>query len=148
MKTMWAPWRMEYVLADKEDCCIFCEALEVQNNLTLFAGEASMVMMNKFPYINGHLLVAPVRHVAALDQLTKKEMGEHVRHLPQVAIHLSDQPTRLCLLDKDDLAFCLVQRAPSTSCNVTEVSDQKWPATASFKICNNHQMHWQINALG
>ena len=35
-----------------------------------------MVMMNKFPYINGHLLVAPVRHISGLDQLSKSEMGE------------------------------------------------------------------------
>ena len=76
MKTMWAPWRIEYILANKEDGCIFCDAIDGHSNLTLFSGEATMVMMNKFPYINGHLLAAPLRHVSALDQLTKKEMGE------------------------------------------------------------------------
>ena len=76
MKTMWAPWRIEYILADKEDGCIFCDAIDQQNNLTLFSGEVTMVMMNKFPYINGHLLAAPVRHVSTLDQLSKTEMGE------------------------------------------------------------------------
>ena len=39
-------------------------------------GDDTMVMMNKFPYINGHLLVAPVRHISGLDQLSKSEMGE------------------------------------------------------------------------
>jgi len=76
MKTMWAPWRIEYILADKDNHCIFCDAIDAQNDLTLFLGEVTMVMMNKFPYINGHLLAAPVRHVSTLDQLTKVEMGE------------------------------------------------------------------------
>jgi len=76
MKTMWAPWRIEYILANKDNGCIFCDAITTQKDLTLFLGEITMVMMNKFPYINGHLLTAPVRHVSTLAQLTKKEMGE------------------------------------------------------------------------
>ena len=73
---MWAPWRIEYILSEKEGRCIFCAALQDQDELTLFKGKGTMVTMNKFPYINGHLLVAPVRHVSALDQLSKTEMGE------------------------------------------------------------------------
>ena len=76
METMWAPWRMEYILGDKEKGCIFCKALSEQDNLTLYKGEETMVIMNKFPYINGHLLVAPVQHLSALDQLSKGEMGD------------------------------------------------------------------------
>lgn len=76
METMWAPWRMEYILAEKEDRCIFCDALSQSDDLTLFKGSDTMVMMNKFPYINGHLLVAPVRHLSGLDQLSKDEKGE------------------------------------------------------------------------
>ncbi|MEA3279100.1 MAG: HIT domain-containing protein, partial [Thermodesulfobacteriota bacterium] len=76
MKTMWAPWRMEYILGDKEEGCIFCDALSGQGDLTLYQGAVTMVMMNKFPYINGHLLVAPTRHLSALDQLNKDEMGD------------------------------------------------------------------------
>jgi len=76
MKTMWAPWRIEYILKNKEDRCIFCAALADQDDLTLFKGQVTMVTMNKFPYINGHLLVAPTRHIATLDQLDKSEMGD------------------------------------------------------------------------
>jgi len=76
MKTMWAPWRMEYILSEKQDACVFCEALSENDDLTLYAGNATMVMMNKYPYINGHLLVAPVKHLSGLDQLEKHEMGE------------------------------------------------------------------------
>lgn len=76
MKTIWAPWRIEYILSDKKDMCIFCDALSKNDDLTLYKGKITTVMMNKFPYINGHLLVAPVRHVSALDELQKEEMGE------------------------------------------------------------------------
>jgi ATP adenylyltransferase len=50
--------------------------LKDKDGLTLFKGEVTLVTMNKFPYINGHLLVAPSRHIAALDQLDKSEMGD------------------------------------------------------------------------
>jgi ATP adenylyltransferase len=76
MKTMWAPWRIEYILSDKQNGCVFCEALSVHADLTLYKGNATMVMMNKFPYINGHLLAAPVRHVSSLNELDKVEMSE------------------------------------------------------------------------
>ena len=76
MKTMWAPWRIEYIVSDKEEGCIFCNALSNKEDLALFKGRVTMVLMNKFPYINGHLLVAPRRHISALDQLSKEEMGD------------------------------------------------------------------------
>ncbi len=76
MKTMWAPWRIEYIVSDKEEGCIFCNALSNKDDLALFKGRVTMVLMNKFPYINGHLLVAPRRHISALDQLSKEEMGD------------------------------------------------------------------------
>lgn len=75
MKTMWAPWRMEYILSDKDKGCIFCTALSEKDDLTLYKGKVTMVVMNKFPYINGHLLVAPVQHLSTLHQLTRDEMG-------------------------------------------------------------------------
>ncbi len=76
MKTMWAPWRMEYILGDKEPTCIFCDALAEKDALTLYKGNTTLVVMNKFPYINGHLLVSPRRHIAALDQLSPEEMSD------------------------------------------------------------------------
>lgn len=76
MKTLWAPWRIKYILDNKEEGCIFCKAISEQDDLTLYKGKIAMVVMNKFPYINGHLLVAPNRHISMLDQLSKTEMGE------------------------------------------------------------------------
>jgi ATP adenylyltransferase len=80
---MWAPWRMEYILGDKEDGCIFCKALAVQDNLTLYKGNMTMVVMNKFPYINGHLLVATTKHISTLNQLGKGEMGDLLETVEQ-----------------------------------------------------------------
>ena len=76
MQTMWAPWRIEYILDDKKEGCIFCKALSEEDNLTLYKGKDTMVVINKFPYINGHLLVAPTKHLSTLDQLGKNDMGE------------------------------------------------------------------------
>ncbi len=76
MNVLWAPWRMEYILnGTKENGCIFCsgEKENLKERSILYMGKQTLVMMNKYPYINGHLLVAPLRHVAALDQLENSE---------------------------------------------------------------------------
>ena len=77
MDVLWAPWRMEYILSEnKEQGCIFCPGEDRsadEQRLILHVGNKTMVIMNKYPYNNGHLLVAPVRHVAALDQLSPEE---------------------------------------------------------------------------
>ena len=77
MKVIWAPWRMDYILSDeKEDVCIFCpgdDRSRDEERLILHVGSMSMTIMNKYPYINGHLLVAPVRHVSGLEQLSNEE---------------------------------------------------------------------------
>ncbi len=78
MKVLWAPWRMEYILSDQEAGeCIFCpgdDRSRDEARLILYVGPRSMVVMNRFPYINGHLLVAPVRHGPDLDFLTEEEV--------------------------------------------------------------------------
>ncbi len=83
MKTIWAPWRMEYILDTKEEGCIFCQALDDKDELTLYKGSSCMVVMNKFPYINGHLLVAPRRHLSRLDELDQAEMGKLLKLVEQ-----------------------------------------------------------------
>ena len=78
MKVLWAPWRMEYILSEEEvNTCIFCPGENREQDperLILFVGRLTLVIMNKFPYINGHLLVAPVRHVPDLASLSDEEM--------------------------------------------------------------------------
>lgn len=80
---MWAPWRMEYIRGDKADGCIFCNAISGQDELTLYKGHTCLVMMNKYPYINGHLLVAPTRHLSGLDQLSRSEKGDLLQTVDQ-----------------------------------------------------------------
>jgi len=90
MKTLWAPWRKEYVLGEKEQACIFCVGLSESADLTLSRGSLSMVMMNRYPYTNGHLLVAPNKHVAALNQLSVDEMGDILKTVSNAIRILGD----------------------------------------------------------
>lgn len=81
MKRLWAPWRLAYVTgASGADAggCIFCEALDAPPAaaLVLHRGVRCFVILNKFPYNNGHLMVVPVRHAAALADLDQAELGE------------------------------------------------------------------------
>jgi len=70
---------MEYILGDKEEGCIFCSkpaAKRDEENLILFQGRDVFVMMNKFPYNNGHLMLVPKRHCVDLEELTDRESQE------------------------------------------------------------------------
>ena len=79
MKTLWTPWRMEYVAGQtpKEQGCLFERGGNKQHDrdhLLLYRDSATTVFMNRFPYANGHLLVAPARHVADVVDLNDEEM--------------------------------------------------------------------------
>ena len=80
MKWIWAPWRIEYVRMEKPEGCILCEKPgqgdDVQNYI-LYRGSQNFVIMNCYPYNPGHLMVAPYRHVAGLDELSLAELHEH-----------------------------------------------------------------------
>ena len=79
-KAIWAPWRLEYVeRADELPGCIFCLAAEEgadEERLVVHRGERAFVLLNKYPYASGHLLVAPVRHVGEFTELTPAEAAE------------------------------------------------------------------------
>jgi len=79
MERLWAPWRLEYILADRQEGCIFCRFPregDDESRLILCRGQHAFVIMNAFPYSNGHLLVPPYRHVADLAELTDEESLE------------------------------------------------------------------------
>ena len=86
MERIWAPWRIEYILMEKPEGCILCEKpkedKDVQNYI-LYRGEKNFIMLNSYPYNPGHLLVAPYRHVANLEELTEKERNEHFAMVSQ-----------------------------------------------------------------
>jgi ATP adenylyltransferase len=78
MKSIWAPWRMDYILGDKSKTCIFCYKPGEKNsktNLVLYRGKLSMVMINKYPYSYGHLLITPNKHVRGLEDLEVSEVN-------------------------------------------------------------------------
>ncbi len=71
-KQLWAPWRLEYIKrADEEEGCFFCHAAEGpdEEGLVVHRGQRAFVVLNKFPYSSGHLLVAPLRHIGDFGEL-------------------------------------------------------------------------------
>jgi ATP adenylyltransferase len=91
MDALWAPWRLSYVTAAKppttRDCCFICQGLaenDDRRNLIVQRTPRAVVILNRFPYNNGHLLIAPRRHVGALHDLDSDEMldtMETLRHM-------------------------------------------------------------------
>lgn len=80
MKQHWAPWRMAFILEKKTPGCIFCtlpaEKRHDRQNLILYRGKHCFVILNKYPYNNGHLMVVPYRHTCDLSALKKAEYAE------------------------------------------------------------------------
>ncbi|MDR2076941.1 MAG: HIT domain-containing protein [Desulfovibrio sp.] len=84
MKHLWCPWRLEYILGPKPEACVFClpaHRAEDEDRLVLHRGVWNFVIMNKFPYNSGHLMVTPFRHVMDIDDLTPEESKELFRLL-------------------------------------------------------------------
>jgi ATP adenylyltransferase len=80
MKNLWAPWRKKYIQAHKkEEGCLFCRVIEEnkdEENLVLIRKERCFVMLNLYPYNNGHLMIAPYMHVANLEALETEDRNE------------------------------------------------------------------------
>ena len=67
---LWAPWRKKYIISHKTKKCIFCKPKEYVLDVTKY----SFSMLNIYPYNNGHVMVAPKRHVRSLENLSKEEL--------------------------------------------------------------------------
>lgn len=82
MKILWSPWRSKYIESFKDEksdvTCFICEAIvkieEAKERLVVFRTNHSIVLMNKFPYNAGHLLVSPIKHTSGLDNLNNEEL--------------------------------------------------------------------------
>jgi len=113
MKQIWAPWRMDYIKGDDKHAghgCIFCiedRPKEDTERLILHRGEFAFVIMNRYPYSNGHLMVAPFRHLADLGLLRAEEAVE---------IH------RLTVLCRDVLRHCFAPQGFNIGINCGQVA--------------------------
>jgi ATP adenylyltransferase len=96
MQVLFTPWRYSYLTAPKSASpsgCIFCTAVtsdDRRETLTLFRGERTLVMMNRYPYTNGHLMVAPVAHEARLFESADPSLHSLIRITAEAQRILSD----------------------------------------------------------
>ncbi len=84
MDILWSPWRSKYIDTfkdedkEKKDICFFCEAINAPERdeelLVVTRRKLCFAMLNRFPYNNGHILIAPYRHIGEFDKLTREEM--------------------------------------------------------------------------
>lgn len=79
MKEIWAPWRIEYFKKTRDKGCFLCKSFasrKDRQNLILHRGRTCAIVMNRYPYTGGHLMVAPYRHIASLEDMTAPETAE------------------------------------------------------------------------
>ncbi len=94
MKVLWAPWRLSYILGPKPDQCVFClpkHEDEDEERLILHRGRHCFVIMNKFPYNNGHIMVTPYRHLMDFTALTTDESTEMMDFLQRCTAILQER---------------------------------------------------------
>lgn len=90
MENLWAPWRIDYILSKKPAGCIFCDKPAEnrdEENLILFRGKHHFIIMNAYPYNNGHMMVVPYRHTATLSGWSDAERQE-MMELADMAVAL------------------------------------------------------------
>jgi len=98
-KNLWAPWRIKYIQGlDKTNGCFICQACanpqDDDKNLVLWRCGTGIVILNRFPYNNGHLLIAPARHIADFGQANDEELLELTKLIreSQKALSLAINP--------------------------------------------------------
>jgi ATP adenylyltransferase len=79
MEHLWAPWRIRYILGEKESGCFFCrksqDADDAKNHI-LIRNRTCLALFNTYPYNAGHLMVAPYKHTGEIDDLSEQELAE------------------------------------------------------------------------
>ena len=94
MDVLWAPWRMAYIGGPKDPGCLFCVQLasdDPRSGLVLARARGGIVMLNRFPYANAHLMVAPRRHTADLNALPAAEYAELSEYVRRTAAVLQEE---------------------------------------------------------
>jgi ATP adenylyltransferase len=93
LEHLWSPWRLAYITGTGQPTgCVFCAALESADGapLILFRGRACYVILNLFPYNNGHLMVVPNRHIPSLAAATEEELAELIDLTRRAEIALTE----------------------------------------------------------
>jgi len=89
-RPLWAPWRMEFIAAEKPKGCIFCDfpaapEADDRKHLIVHRGAHAFVILNRFPYNSGHLMVVPRRHGADLQALAAAEYADLMEEVRRAA---------------------------------------------------------------
>jgi len=145
-RPIWAPWRLEYIAeAGSQDGCVFCaEAADElgSDSLVVARGEHAFVLLNKFPYASGHVMVATLRHVGELGDLSPAEAAE-IHVLTTQAI---EALRRVCSPDAFNVGWNLGQVAGgSIAAHLHEHVVPRWagdtnfmPVLADIKVVPEH----------
>ena len=91
MERLWAPWRLNYIKGKRRRGCIFCIGKDTKKDAKLFVvrrAKLSFSMLNIFPYNNGHILIAPYRHIKRFKDLSDEEMLDIMRLVKKTKIAL------------------------------------------------------------
>ena len=94
MDYLWTPWRYRYI-ADpgKDDRCIFCDALAAKDDaeaLSLHRGRKNFIILNRFPYTSGHVMIVPYLHTAELSACDAETLTELMQLAQRVQGALDD----------------------------------------------------------
>lgn len=76
MEIVFAPWREAYIKGGKPDGCVLCRDSAREGELVVCEGKSSYVMVNRYPYTGGHLMVVPFRHLKSIHEITTEESAE------------------------------------------------------------------------
>jgi ATP adenylyltransferase len=82
MDYLWTPWRYRYIASAKDDRCVFCDAVAAdadRETLILLRGEKNFVILNRYPYTSGHVMIVPYAHVADLAAADLEMLAEMMR---------------------------------------------------------------------
>ena len=94
MQTIWAPWRIKYILGEKDNACFFCKKAAQdahdRENFVLYRGKNAFALMNIYPYNNGHIMIAPYAHVSSLTELAHQQITDLFR-VTQLCEHVLTQ---------------------------------------------------------
>lgn len=90
MDKLWAPWRSRYIYLRKQKGCIFCGNRSSDDKKRYMVGRSdhSFAMLNLYPYNNGHVMVAPYRHVKSLELLSDVELSDLMKLVNKIKVAL------------------------------------------------------------